>query len=285
MWNALIQFSREDGIDKCSILAYYSLFSSLFLLAFFTYIFSRFLGDPQSALKLAYPFSPDFFTDISPSIMRRAQNTSEQLRKIGITGIVLSAFMGFLLISKIVRYVNEMFHIDFQSFKTQKGLIVRRIKEVGFLSFIGFLIAGSFFFTSIVTMAADALSPKSKFHITRVNFDFIHFIDAFLIKYVLSFFITFLFFLILYKWIPEKPVYFKGAVIAAVISTIVWETIKYLYTYYVVHVSIFGRVKGPLIGLILFGFWMEFSMGIMLYGAKLTYIFDREKNDKLKKNQ
>jgi membrane protein len=99
--------------------------------------------------------------------------------------------------------------------------------------------------------------------------------------------VTFLFFFVLYKWIPEKIVYVKGAFIAAAISTVVWELTKRGYAYYVVHVSIFGQIKGPIIAVILFGFWMELSMGVMLYGAKLTAILDKEKEkyDQLKKDQ
>jgi hypothetical protein len=32
------------------------------------------------------------------------------------------------------------------------------------------------------------------------------------------------------------------------------------------------------VDIILFGFWMEITMGIMLYGAKWTYLLDKEKN-------
>ena len=56
------------------------------------------------------------------------------------------------------------------------------------------------------------------------------------------------------------------------------------YAYYLVNISIFGKIKGPIIAIILFGFWMELSMGIMLYGAKLTYLFDQKKNDKIKRD-
>ena len=33
--------------------------------------------------------------------------------------------------------------------------------------------------------------------------------------------------------------------------------------------------------MVLFGFWMELSMGIMLYGAKLTHVFDRQNDEKI----
>jgi hypothetical protein len=62
----LMKGTREEGIDKASILAYYSIFSSLFLLTFFTFLFTRFLGDPDLTLKTVYPFSPDFTSRVSP---------------------------------------------------------------------------------------------------------------------------------------------------------------------------------------------------------------------------
>jgi membrane protein len=90
--------------------------------------------------------------------------------------------------------------------------------------------------------------------------------------------ISFLIFFFLYKWIPEKKVCIKGALISSVISTILWEIVKRLYAYYLVNISVIGQIKGPVIAIILFGFWMELSMGLMLFGAKLTYIFDIESN-------
>ena len=35
-------------------------------------------------------------------------------------------------------------------------------------------------------------------------------------------------------------------------------------------------MQDPIVAIILFGFWMEVTMGIMLYGAKLTYLIDKE---------
>jgi hypothetical protein len=39
----------------------------------------------------------------------------------------------------------------------------------------------------------------------------------------------------------------------------------------------------PIVAIILFGFWMELTMGIMLYGAKFTFLLDKEENGKPKK--
>ena len=94
--------------------------------------------------------------------------------------------------------------------------------------------------------------------------------------------VTFSFFFILYKWIPEVKVHIKSALISAVICSVLWEIVKRVYAYFLVHVSFIGQIKGPLIAIALFGFWMELSLGIMLYGAKLTYIFNEERNAQIK---
>jgi membrane protein len=100
-------------------------------------------------------------------------------------------------------------------------------------------------------------------------------VDNLLIRYLVPFLITFVLFLIVFHWIPEKKVSGRSALIAAFISAVLWETVKRIYTYYLINVSLIGKIEGPIIAIIMFGFWMEVSMGIMLYGAKLTYLLDK----------
>jgi len=276
LWDALKEFFREEGVDKASILAYYSIFSFLFLLTFFTFLFTRFLGDPQIPLKEIYPFSADFFSLISPETLERAAVISTKLEEIGVFGIGLSFILGFLAIMKIVQFVNSMFPVNLRDKKSEKGFWVRRVSEFSLLFLLALLVVVSFFFTGIVS-AITSLFLHNEFLANHIDPGFIDAINNFLIKYILPFIITFLFFFILYKWIPEKVIYIKGALVAAIICSVLWEIVKRGYTFYLVNISIFGKIKGPIIAIILFGFWMELSMGIMLYGAKLTHILDQER--------
>jgi membrane protein len=276
LWRALKLFFQEDGFDKCSILAYYSIFSSLFLLTFFAFLFTKSLGDPDIVFKGIYPLSSDFFTKISPDILKRAAEISNKMEEIGVFGITASLFLGFLVIIKIVQYVNAMFHINLKAKKSEKGFWIRRISEIGLLVVIGLLMMVSFIITGIIS-GVTAVFQENEFLASHINPQFIQFINTILLKYALPFLITFVFFFTLYKWIPEKVVYIKGAFIAAIITTLLWETLKRAFTFYMIKISIFGKIQGPIIAVILFGFWMELSMGIMLYGAKLTFLFDKEK--------
>ena len=290
LWLALKEFFHEEGIDKASILAYYSIFSSLFLLTFFTFLFTRFLGDPDLTMKSVYPFSPDFFSNVSPDILKKANDISTKLEEVGMIGILFAFFLGFLIIKKIVQYVNGMFHVNLKTKKSEKGFWIRRVSEFSLLFLLGLLVVVSFFFTAIISTIIS-LIQSNEILAANINPGFIGAINNFLVSYLVPFLVTLVFFFILYKWIPGKAVDVKGAFIAAIISTVLWEIVKRGYTFYLVNISVLGKIKGPIIAIILFGFWMEFSMGIMLYGAKLAYVFDRQKsidkgkNDKPKRDK
>jgi YihY family inner membrane protein len=269
---ALQCFFAESGIDKASILAYYSIFSSFFLLIFFSYLFAGFSDAPDSALQNVYPFSPEFLQQIAPVFFKQAAELSSRIGHLGLFGLGIFLFLGILVFKKMVQFVNDMFLIDIK-----RVFFVKRIKEFGLLLVVVILIISSFLATGLTSTITTIFEQNL---VTRapIDPDMIRAINGFLIKYVLPFLITFLFFHILFKWIPEKKVSAVAALAAALFSALLWEAVKRAYTYYLVNVSLLRQIQDPIVAIILFGFWMEITMGIMLYGAKLTYLLDKEKH-------
>ena len=269
LWRALQCFLQENGIDKSSILAYYSIFSSFFLLIFFSYLFTRLMGNPDNALKNMYPFTPDFFRKISPVLVEKATALSATLESFSLPAIAIFIFLGVLIFRKIICFVNDMFHIEIK-----KGFFIKRLQEfallmiVGILTCISFLLTG--FISTVTTIFYENPNLAPSIHPALVKS-----VDNFLIRYLVPFLITFALYLIVFHWIPEKKVSGGSALIAAFISAFLWETVKRVYTYYLINISLVGKIEGPIVAIILFGFWMEVSMGIMLYGAKLTYLLDK----------
>jgi membrane protein len=271
-WRALRAFIAEGGIDKSSILAYYSIFSSFFLLIFFSFLFSRFIGDPNDALQSMYPFSPEFFRQIAPIFFQRAAELTSRVRELGLVGLAVFFFMGILVFKKMVQFVNEMFFIAIR-----RGFLVRRIKEFGLILIGGVLIVSSFLLTGLISTMTTILEENGH-GLPRVNPAWVHTIDGFIVRYIIPFLITFLFFFILFKWIPEKKVATWAAFSASLFAALLWEIVKRGYTYYLVNISLLRKMQGPIVSIILFGFWMEITMGIMLYGAKMTYLLDEGKD-------
>lgn len=279
VWLALKYFLNENGIDKSSILAYYSIFSSFFLLIFFSFLFNKFIGDPGNAVKNMYPFSPDFFSIIAPLFFQKASEMTAKVEDLGLIGLGIFLFVGILVFKKMVHYINDMFFI-----KIKHGILFRRVKEFGLLVIVGILIVFSFLVTGMGA-AANTMAEESSFFKNLIDPAFVQSIDNLLIKFILPFLVTFLFFFIIFKWIPEKKIKTGAALIAAVFSALLWELLKRAYTYYLIHVSLLRKIESPIVAIILFGFWMELTMGIMLYGAKFTFLLDKEENGKPKKTR
>jgi membrane protein len=271
-WLALKCFLEESGIDKSSILAYYSIFSSFFLLIFFSYLFAGFMGTPDSALQNVYPFSPEFFQQIAPVFFEHAAALTSRIGDLGLFGLGVFLFMGILVFKKIVGFVNDMFFINIK-----RGFFIKRIKEFGLLIIVAILIISSFLLTGLISTITTIFEENAAMK-SRIDPALVQATNGFLIKYIFPLLITFLFFYILFKWIPEKKVAAGAAFAASLFSALLWETVKRAYTYYLVHVSLLRKMQDPIVAIILFGFWMEMTMGIMLYGAKMTYLLDKEKN-------
>ncbi|MEI6613899.1 MAG: YihY/virulence factor BrkB family protein [Chrysiogenales bacterium] len=278
IWLALKFFLSENGIDKSSILAYYSIFSSFFLLIFFSFIFNKFVGDPGNAVKNMYPFSPEFIQKIAPIFFQKAGELAAQVEDLGLVGLGIFLFLGILVFKKMIHYINDMFFI-----KIKHGILFRRIKEFGLLVIVGILIVFSFLFTGLIS-TINTLAAESLFFKKHIDPAFVHFMDTLLMKFIFPFLVTFLFFFILFKWIPEKKIKTGAALIAAIFSASLWELLKRAYTYYLIHVSVLRKIESPIVAIILFGFWMELTMSIMLYGAKFTFLLDKEENGKPEKN-
>ncbi len=271
-WQALRDFLAESGIDKSSILAYYSIFSSFFLLIFFSYLFAGTLDTPDTALQNVYPFSPEFFRFIAPVFFQQAAELSARIGHLGLAGLGFFLFMGILVFKKMVQFVNDMFFIDIQHV-----FFIKRIKEFGLLIVVGLLIVASFLATSFSSTIEVVVERDAAVRMA-IDPSWVRAVNGFLVKFAMPFLITFLLFLILFKWIPEKKVALPAALVSALFAALLWETVKRLYTYYLVNISLLKNMRDPIVAIILFGFWMEITMGIMLYGAKMTYLLDKEKH-------
>jgi len=278
IWQAIRFFFKEGGLDKASLLAYYSILSVFFLLTFFLYLFSKILVDPQTALTNVYPFSEGFFAEVSPGLIERASEFSSRISSVGIIGILITVLLAFVVIRKLVQYINEIFGVDIRKRKHDKSFFIRRLSEFSLLALFGLVGLLSFFLTNFISAITGAFK-QNPFIQKNIDPLFIDSINHFLIKYTAPLVISFIIFFTIYKWIPEKKVYVRGALIAALLSTFAWEVIKRAYAFYLMNVSVLvnvlGKLEGSFLAIILFAFWMEISFAILLIGVKLTSIFDR----------
>ena len=79
----------------------------------------------------------------------------------------------------------------------------------------------------------------------------------------------------LYKWVPERVVYPRPALIAAVWTALGWMTAKVIYGFYVRHVVTYSKIYGSLGAVPIFILWIYLAWIVILTGAALSAALQR----------
>ena len=96
------------------------------------------------------------------------------------------------------------------------------------------------------------------------------FIGIFSLRSFLGFGIFFLFFLLLYMFIPDRKANAKEEVPGALFTAVLWILFSYLFSVYVDYFSNFSSVYGSLTYIVLFMLWMYICMDILFFGALIN---------------
>jgi membrane protein len=87
--------------------------------------------------------------------------------------------------------------------------------------------------------------------------------------------VTFATFLLLYKIVPAAGTHFRDIIPGALFATLLFETLKNTFAFYVANFNNFDVVYGSLAGVLLFLFFTYLSSNILLMGAELSHTFWR----------
>lgn len=92
----------------------------------------------------------------------------------------------------------------------------------------------------------------------------------FLVAYCLPFGLVFAAMTCLYRFVPKEAPAWRSAAIGGLVLALLWELAKHLFGGYVRHLSIYGRMYGSLIEVVLFLLWVYYSAALFLFGAAIV---------------
>ena len=98
------------------------------------------------------------------------------------------------------------------------------------------------------------------------------------IAWIVVYVLTVLVLTAMYKFIPNKKVYFGPAFRAALISALFFVILQYLYIETQLFVARLSAIYGAVAAIPLFMFWMNFCWFIILFGAEISYAFQNVNN-------
>jgi membrane protein len=264
------RFNQDQCFTHSIKISYFALLCSIPLVALFTFLTTKLLGNSEVAFRSLDIFSEEFFVQLGPEFFEDVRALSQNITNVGWFGLAGSLIAAPLLFSNLIYAINFIFKANYQ-----KSFFYNRLMEYLIMFIMGIIMLISLFITAIWSALQRTLK-ESAFIANNINPKIVSMANSFILQYLLPFALTFLFFFAIYKFIPEIKVYTKAAVISALIGALLWELFKRVFAFYVAHFTIIGIVlsrivKGTFSSIVFFLIWLSFSLAILLWGAELAY--------------
>lgn len=267
------RFNADRCWDQSVIISYFALLCAIPLAALFAFITSKLLGNPELAFRSLNIFSEDFFVNLDPAFFEKLRVVAANAAKLGLFGIIGSFVAASLIFSRLISSINLIFKA-----KYQRSFVYNRLMEYAIMFTTGVILLFSLSITALWT-ALHRTMRASDVVAQYLNPSLLGLVDNVLIQYLIPFALGTLVLFSLYKFIPERKVHTRAALIAAVIGSILWEIFKRSFVFYVVNLSAVGIVlskllAGTLPSIIFFLLWISFSLVILFWGAELAAVIN-----------
>lgn len=267
-------FSDNQGSMMAAAISCYVFMSIVPIVLVAVAAWGYVLGSPDDAQRIVLSnikaFSPSFAGNKGDSINRAVEQLVNLRGPAGIVGILGLAWAGTGVITIIDRAINNSFNIAYN-----RGFIKSRLLAIGMLPLLGVLFGLSVAATSVISTirALDLGLAGSLPQGWNYMWD--------LAAYLLPPLISTIAFSVLYFVMPMRKIRIRLALLGGVITAIIWESTKQLFSYYVAVFAVRNNVYGSLGGLMLWMLWITLSSQIVIYGAEITAAFGRRFNEKV----
>lgn len=265
--------------DKCwtsaIVISYFALLCLVPLLALFFYVSAKILGSTEIALRSLNIFTDEFFARSDPGFFKKLQGLSGGITHLGVFGLIGSLIAGSFLFSNLIAAINLIFKTRYH-----RSFVYNRLMEYLIMFITGIFMLFSLAITAVWTALGRSIQ-ESEIVRSYFNPNAVGLVNNFFLQYLIPFFLTFLVFFVLYKFIPETKVHTRAAALPAAIAALLYEVFKRIFAFYVIHFSAIGVVlnkllQGTLTSIIFFLLWISTSLVIMLWGAELAALINEK---------
>ena len=263
--HALHQFHENDLFTSAAAMSYFGLMTLFPALLLLLTLSNRLNSVNQMIQHIVdtYPGSSKFLHDT----IRSLSNVSTSII---ITCGIIVLWAGSWVFAVVERALNRVWGT------THRTFLHGRLLTLGMIGIVGLLLVASVFGTSVLVYLQEIAGRMSPRQLERyrllasVGSVFWQIVFA-----LVSFFVTFALFSLVYKFMPNAHVTFRDTVPGAIIGGLLWEASKYGFAWslnYFHYDQVYGSV-GAVVAVLTWGY---VSSLVLLFGAQLTGVFHRE---------
>jgi len=262
-WQALKKFRADNGFFLSSGITFNILINLIPFIMLLLALVGTYLYKDQEVLNHIRAYFRDVAPALDPKITKNLMDVIRSRQIVGVLG-----FIGLLWFSTWV----------FGSLRIAFNIVFRVEKSRGILRGIGIdllmiLLVGILLLVSMFLSSAIAALQSFREQIPVAIGPTVQWI----LKYVIPFIFTFCMFFLIYEIIPNKKIHFKSALQAALVTGLLWELAKQLFTWYVVHIARYFILYGSLNTLVLFVLWVYYSSAIVVVGGEFAYFLEEDR--------
>ncbi len=233
-----------------------SLFPTVFLLLnILGLFFSQDHVGQDTLINFIQGFLPNMGSELIQEIERVAQEEVVQW-------VVLFTFIWFAIL--VFYEVEYAVQVVFRT-KKKRHPIIATLRSITLLLLVAMLLILSLVITQITNLAVS-LAPRFGGLDVMIGVA-----GKFALSYLLPFVLLFLSATCLYRYLPDKRPKWREAFIGGLFLALLWEAGKHIFSTYVQNLSIYGRMYGSLLVVVLFLIWIYYSAALFLFGAALVY--------------
>ncbi|MGH7208223.1 MAG: YihY/virulence factor BrkB family protein [Nitrospiraceae bacterium] len=252
-------FRRHGCTSLAASLAFFALlsfFPIVFLLLHGVSFFMRLdqLGSEQ-LVNFLQGFLPSLGEDIAVEMERVAE---EQVSHV----VVFLTFVWFGL--QVFYEVDYAVNVVFEVPRQRNPLITTAI-SIGLLGLVGALFILSYLVTQILDLLvlyAPGFGGMSPLAIAA---------NEFLLSYSLPFLLVLAAVTCLYRYVPRSRPRWGDAAVGGLVLALLWEGAKHLFSTYVPSLTVYSRMYGSLLVVVLFLLWVYYSAVLLLFSAAIVH--------------
>lgn len=256
---AASDFRRHGCMSLAASLAFFTLLSFFPIVFLLLYGVSFFVSHDQLGYEYLVSFLKGFFPNLGT-------NLAEEIKRVADEHVShLVVFFTFTWFGLQVFYeVDFTVNVVFETSRKRNPLITTAI-SVALLGLVGVLFTLSYLMTQILDGLALYAPRFGGIDLMPVA------AHKFLLSYSLPFLLVLAAVTCLYRYVPQQRLLWRDAAVGGLVLALLWEGAKHLFSTYVPGLTVYSRMYGSLLVVVLFLLWVYYSAVLLLFSAAIVH--------------
>jgi len=251
---------KSNYIEINSKAAEISFYLLLFIFPFLIFTISIVVYIPTFTLNKSILIIKNIIPESAFNITISIINSAMENKNLGflISSFIFTLWTSSRLIRTLIRWMNKSYNVK----ETRSFIKVSIISFIFTLSILGVI------FSSTILLVFGKIIGDFIFNLIGLDSIFIYIWNV--LRYIVGIFTIIIIMINLYKYTPNKNLKIKDVIPGAIISTLVWLSISFFYSYYANNFSNYEVIYGSLGGVIILITWLYLSSWSILIGLEVN---------------